>query len=201
MEKLKDPAMLLSVANSIGLVGSTAYFYKQLEAIRLDMVKMSQTLTAVLRKVAEIEKGEQHKSETVHALGDQIKRLNEQIERLPSFGDFDNIDLDLTEIVDVLMENNISIERPSQASRGRRSGDRRDSRREPSVERRYDRNPRTPMTRSRPDTTRDSDTRAQSARTPRNPRDQRPQTVKQDTRDVSYDDDLDLIGEVRRQAQ
>ena len=209
MEKLKDPAMLLSVANSIGLVGSTAYFYKQLEAVRIDMVKMSQTLTAVLRKISEMEKGEQHKSETVHALSDQIKRLNEQIERLPSFDHVDNLDLDLSEIVEILAENNITVERPSQAPRGRRSGDRRDPyRRESDVDdKRYDRTQRTTTLKSRGDTSRDLDSRQQSGRTPRTQpalRDQptqRQQSTPKQTYGESYDDDLDLIGEVRRQNQ
>lgn len=212
MEKLKDPAMLLSVANSIGIVGSTAYFYKQLETMRAEMVKMSQVLTTVLRKVAEVEKGDQHKNETIHALSEQIKRLNEQIERIPTFEHIDNIDVDISEIIDVLCENNIPVERPSQAPRGRRSGDRRDPRRDCDIDdRRYDRresSARTSTMRSRTDTSRDFDSRPQSTRSARTQpaqSTQRPQpTPRQDTRqDVkqeTYDDDLDLIGEVRRQT-
>jgi hypothetical protein len=125
MEKLKDPAMLLSIANSIGLVGTTAYFYKQIEAIRSDMVKISQTLTGVLRKITEMEKGEQNKSEVLHTLTDQIRHINEEINALPLPGTIDNMDLDLTEILAVLEEHDIIVDRPSQASYGRRSGDRR----------------------------------------------------------------------------
>lgn len=216
MEKLKDPAMLLSVANSIGLVGTTAYFYKQIESIRLDMVKMGQTLTGVIRKLGEMEKGEQHKSEALHTLNDQLKRINEQIDDLPSFDNIDHLDLDLTEIIAVLEEHNISIERPSQ-QRSRRSGDRRapgpsyisnrrdsdvDDRREPT--RRF-----TPRNRS--ETSRDQDGRScrpssrdstrDSTRELRAPsREPRPEPRPDTIPASSYeDDDADLIGEVRRQ--
>jgi hypothetical protein len=230
METLKDPAMLLSVANSIGIVGSIAYFYKQQEAQRLEMVKISQTLTVLLKKMAEFEKNDQHKSETIHALSEQIKRFNDQIdrmptldhinniddqiERMPTFDDINNVDIDLTEIIEVLAQKDIKIERPSLSYRARRSGDRRDPpRREPE----YDRSERgsARSDRSRTDTSRDFDSRPQSGRntrsypqnrqqqqTPRQVPRQTPgprQEVKHETHH-EYDDDMDLIGEVRRQT-
>ena len=117
--------MLLSVANSVGLVGITAYFYKQLEAQRLDLIKISQTLTAVTRKVAEMEKGEQNKGEALHALNNQIKEVTQRIENMPTFDPVDNLDVDLDEIIYALEENNIRVDRPSQVVRPRRGGDRR----------------------------------------------------------------------------
>lgn len=212
MEKLKDPAMLLSVANSIGLIGTTAYFYKQLEAIRLDMVKMSQTLTGVLRKISEMEKGEQNKSEALHVLNDQIKRINEQIDELPSFDAIDNMDIDLSEIIAVLEENNISVERPSQIQRSRRSGDRRAPNRrnatEPDVDdrrevaaRRITVRSSDRSERSRSDLSRDTDLRPVRQTV----RELRPQPTRTEPRQeqrsesTGYEEDADLIGEVRRQ--
>lgn len=116
MEKIKDPAMLLSMTNSVGLVGITAYFYKQLEAQRNDMNKISQALGQVVKKLSEMEKGEQNRSEALHGLNDQIKQINDQIEDLPSFETLSDIDLDLSEIVSALDEANIIVERPSQLS-------------------------------------------------------------------------------------
>lgn len=211
MERLKDPAMLLSVANSIGLVGTTAYFYKQLESIRLDMVKMSQTLTGILRKLTELEKGDQHKNEALHSLNDQIKRINDQIDDLPTFDNFDNMDLDLSELFAALEENNIPIERPSLIQRSRRSGDRRGSSRRQSVESDVDdrrdtstrRNSARSNDRFSRDTSRDLDVRPRQ-NTNRNVSSRKEHNSdRQDTRNELlpnlYDDDADLIGEVRRQ--
>ena len=194
MEKLKDPAMLLSVANSIGLVGTTAYFYKQLESVRIDMVKMADSLKAIARKMSEMEKGDQHKNDALHTLNDQVKRIDELVQELPSFEAMDNVDLDLSELYTVLEDNNIVIERPSLQptyGRGRKGGDRRVPRRmESDTEDRRDirRVPKAlPETRPRP-----RDSGRESTRDTRNPR----------TEPVSsYNDDSDLIEQVRRQQQ
>jgi septal ring factor EnvC (AmiA/AmiB activator) len=82
MEALKDKAMYLTVANSVGLFGATTYFYKQLETMRSDMVKISQTLTGIVRKLAELEKGNQNKTEALHTLNEQIKRMNDELESI-----------------------------------------------------------------------------------------------------------------------
>jgi len=215
MEKLKEPAMLLSVANSIALVGTTAYFYKQLEAIRLDMIKMSQTLTGVVRKISEMEKGEQRKGEALHTLNDQVKRINQQIDDLPSFDNFDNIDLDIDEIIAILEENNITIERPSKIQRIRRSGDRRNPRREEIEDKREISAKRSSVRSS--ERSRDLDSRQQSrdqdSRQQSRDQDSRQQyrqnprqvNTKSDTRSdinndshMEYEEDADLIGEIRR---
>lgn len=123
METIKDPAMILSVANSIGLVGSIYYTYKQLEGLRTDVNKLHQNLTTILRKVAELEKGDQAKTESLHALSDEIKRINENISNIP----LDSIESDFIEIVSILEENEIYVERPSQPRSRYTSGDRRSS--------------------------------------------------------------------------
>lgn len=207
MEKLKDPAMLLSVANSIGIVGTTAYFYKQLETMRLDMIKMSQTIQGMVRKLSELEKGDQNKSEALHTLTDQVKRTHEQLEDIPSLSELDNLDVDLGEIVAVLEENNIKVERPSQNIRlTRRSGDRKATpRRDPEPEERDRRDSsRRSVYSSRPssgrnertDSTRDIDSRVRPTSTGRD------KPSRQESRtepNQSYDDDADLIDSVRRQ--
>ena len=114
MEALKDKAMYLTVANSVGLFGATTYFYKQLETMKLDMVKISQTLTGIVRKLSEIEKGDQNKTEALHTLNEQIKRMNDELESIQLI---DIIDNDIDELVNVLQDNNINFDRPSQQNK------------------------------------------------------------------------------------
>ena len=123
MDKLKDPAMIFALAAIIGEVGSAAYFYKQIESIRNELAKLSQSFTGIVRKITEIEKGDQHKSEVLHTLNDQVKRINQAIASLPSLDSIEDLDLDLNDIVATLRDNNIPVERPSQ-NRRYRSGDR-----------------------------------------------------------------------------
>ena len=114
MEALKDKAMYLTVANSVGLFGATTYFYRQLETMKLDMVKISQTLTGIVRKLSEIEKGDQNKTEALHTLNEQIKRMNDELESIQLI---DIIDNDIDELVNVLQDNNINFDRPSQQNK------------------------------------------------------------------------------------
>ena len=114
METLKDKAMYLTVANSVGLFGATTYFYRQLETMKLDMVKISQTLTGIVRKLSEIEKGDQNKTEALHTLNEQIKRMNDELESIQLI---DIIDNDIDELVNVLQDNNINFDRPSQQNK------------------------------------------------------------------------------------
>lgn len=207
MEKLKDPSMLLSVANSIGIVGITAYFYKQIEAQRLDLIKMSQTLSAITRKLTEMEKGEQNKGEVLHTLNDQIKTINQQLENMPSFDTFNNVDDDLSEIIAVLEENNIPVNRPSQIVRSRRNGDRRHgSRRMDEDDRMGSSSRRSSMRSSDRSYTREEgrasardDIRASSRRDTSRDNRQRPEPRQEPRPEPNYDDDNDIISQVRQQ--
>lgn len=67
--------------------------------------------------------------EVLHTLNDQIKVIETQLKELPSPDSIEDINIDIEEIVEVLNNSNIPIDRPSLAPR-RRSGDRRLSRRE-----------------------------------------------------------------------
>jgi hypothetical protein len=207
MEKVKDPAMVLSVVDLLGLVGTIFYFYKQNEAIRSDMVKITQTLGGVVRKLAEMEKSDQQKGEVLHGLNEQIKQLDQRISEVPNIEFADMIDGDLDEIVAALADNSIEVDRAKSYSQPRRSGDRRGpSRRptsEPDVDDRRDRrgSGRDSRLSSRPssrdsvvirDNPREStrDTGRDTGREPiREPRLQPAQ---------SAEDDTDLIGDVRR---
>lgn len=177
MEKLKDPAMILSTANTAVLAGFTFYFYKQIESINTDIGKLSQATASILGKLGEMSKEDQRKTETLHTLSEELRKIIERIDDLPSFEEFAGVNSDITEIVATLEDNNIIVERPSQSTRSRRSGDRRVSRR----------------------TTFDSDTETKEL--------PRRSSIRPSTRDYdikqsvqqSGQDDLDVIEQVRRQ--
>lgn len=114
MEKLKDPTMLISLANTAGLVGITAYFYKQNEALRAEIVKLSNTMNAVSKKVIEMEKGTIQKGEVLQSFSSQLKEVNQKLESTPQLENFEDIQYDIEELVNVLRENNIQCDIPSQ---------------------------------------------------------------------------------------
>jgi len=200
MEKLKDNAMYLTVVNSVGLFGATTYFYKQLETMRSDMVKISQTLTGIVRKLAELEKGNQNKTEALHTLNEQIRNLTSDIDNLPNFDNLDNLDNlenDIEELVLVLQEHNIPFERTqtqiqNKKTQNKKNNFRRDNdeRKDPSNRNKSMKNDKKPE-KQRGDTfrERESDNNFKSNKETR-------KVVKYNDND---DDDDDLIGEVRKQ--
>jgi len=198
MERLKDPTMLLTIANTIGIVGSTAYFYKQMEAMRLDMIKISQTLTACARKIGELEKADQHKGESLRTLNDEVKRINQQIESIPSFETIDGLDADLDEIVSVLDASDITVDRPSQIPRqriGKRRTEDNDDRRDNS--RRPARSTNVREDKNRTETNRDQNRRAPRRESNRETRNTQPRHDSRTEPSANVDDDADLIGEIR----
>ena len=110
MEMLKDPRNAVATANLVGLIGSTAYFYKQMEAVRLDMIKINETLAAVVRKITEMEKKDSGRADILKTVTDQLKQFNERLEKVPTMNVVHSLEKDLTEIVESLGSNGIEVE-------------------------------------------------------------------------------------------
>ena len=125
MEQLKDPATLLSIINSIGLAGSSFYFYKQNETFQLDLNKTDQAVKSCVTKTKELDKGQKEIIEGLRIVSKELKDLNDKVKDLPTYDNIRDLDQDLEEVIDVLHENHIEVIRPSQRFR---SGDRRDNR-------------------------------------------------------------------------
>ena len=212
MEKVKEPAMVLSIVNSVALVGTIGYFYKQMQEDRQNMQKIAQTLSGVVRKLTDIEKGEQNKGEALHTLNDEVKRLNQALTELPTFEALDNLDVDMDEIITMLNENNISVERPSLIPKkrtNRRGDSRNDSRGDSRNDLRSDsrnsqRNDNRRVSREDEDSDREEDTRAVERPTNRNKNSQNnnnnrnsaPRQKNNPKLDTNYDD-TGLIDQVR----
>jgi cell fate (sporulation/competence/biofilm development) regulator YmcA (YheA/YmcA/DUF963 family) len=193
MEKIKDPAMLLSIANSIGLVGITAYFYKQIEAQRLDLMKLSHSLTVMAQKMTATEKEDQGRKEALHALNNQIREINQNLENVPTFDFTENMDYDLNEIIEALNEAGINVDRPSQVVRSRRGGDRRRQTRRMNDDDDDDRQ----STYSRRNTTRTPNSYSTRDEQRGGIRNNRNRDIRQEQN--NYEDDSDIINQVRQQ--
>jgi len=119
MDKLKDPAMLLSVINTVGLLGETFYFYKQVEAIHEDIAKLNTNVTKLVTTMADIKKLHLTTKEQNELLTSQVNQINNTVNNLSSLTD------DVTDIIETLYDHDIEI---VQSDRSHRSGDRRDNR-------------------------------------------------------------------------
>lgn len=117
MDKAKDPAMILSVVDLMGLVGATYYFYKANEDLELKITGQQKVIAGLVQRLTNLEKLQQHKNEGLTTLNDKIKELGETVDLLPSLDYIDTIGEDITEIAAVLQDNNINLELPSQIAR------------------------------------------------------------------------------------
>ena len=203
MDKFKDPALILAVTANIGVVGSTAYFYKQLEAIRVDIIRMSQTLNKVVQTIGEMDKGDKQKNEVIQTLGDQMKRMNEDLKTIPDFGAIEdfmgNYDVDMEELSAILAEKEIPFERPTQSipSRRVRSGDRRDRpRRQGEVDSFIGRSSVRTTDRSRGETF-----RMNEGRTPRREMLRHPSRSEPRMESDSEEEERDLVDQIRQQRR
>ena len=194
MDKAKDPAMILSVVDFMGLIGATYYFYKANEELELKIAGQQKVIAGLVQRMAGFEKQQQHKTEGLTMLNGKIKELVETVDQLPSTDHLETIGEDIAEITAVLQENNISVELPSQVVRSRVSS-RRSTRDTRDIEDNRSATGRRATIRASQDT--DARPRGSRGATKMEQRDTREARV-QPAGHYEEDDD-DLIGEVRRQ--
>lgn len=112
MEKVKDPAMMLGVANSVGLVGSIYYFYKEIQAIRADQVKIARNVEKLIKSVGELEKNEQGRLETIKSVSTQVREMDKAINMLPSNDDLEQMGEEIEAVVQALNQSEIKLDLP-----------------------------------------------------------------------------------------
>jgi cell fate (sporulation/competence/biofilm development) regulator YmcA (YheA/YmcA/DUF963 family) len=177
MDKIKDPAMVLSTTSLIGLIGTTTYFFQQISTIKSDMLKMSDALTKLAIQVRELHNGDEHKNEALQMLGEQVKSINQKIELLPSIDDIQDISEDLEGIVETLQDNNIEATLQSQQPKKRRNKNSFGSTRDRSY------------TKSKDEWSRNSGKRS------------RIETLQKQIENEDIEEEVDLIEAVRRQTR
>ena len=113
LEQFKEPPMMMASASMIAIAFSTYYFHNITESLKKDIGEIAQGLSGIAQKVAELSKDDQNKTEAVVALDKQIKVLNEKINAFPSMEYVENMSGDVSEIMEVLSNNDLLPERRS----------------------------------------------------------------------------------------
>lgn len=75
MDKIKDPAIVLSGGTALGLLGMSYYFYTQNVELKEEMEALKTTLATLQTKMQSIEKDENSQKRKI----DAISRKNEEI--------------------------------------------------------------------------------------------------------------------------
>lgn len=112
MEKVKDPAMMLSLGNTVGLIGASAYFYKQNEALKEEVAELKTTIKNLTGKLEYLSKEIIKKDDKITTIDRKVRNMN---------SNFDTIEYDIDEIVEDLNAHEIQIDRASRSKSSRRS--------------------------------------------------------------------------------
>lgn len=192
MEKFKDPPMMVSSASMIGVLGATYYFYKQNEVLKQDIADLTNTIAGVIRRLSELEKEDQNKMEAFVSMNDQLKLLNTKVTAMPSIENIELMSDEVSEIMEVLSENNIITEK-----RNRRQQNQLNNRQNFSYESSNTRYDRLPSTNREGNSFRNQ----QKYNVLQNKeKEEQPKTQNKQPK-VNYEDDYALIQEVRLNTQ
>lgn len=122
MDKIKEPTMMLASASLLCTLGSSYYFYKQLETLRIAIELLSGRVGKLEGEIKTMKKIDGETKQGVETSLKKIKKLMDVIENLPTADEFNELNIDIDEIVNTLAEAKVAhIER---SGRRIKSGDR-----------------------------------------------------------------------------
>jgi hypothetical protein len=127
MESAKQPATIISLANSIGLVGVTVYFYKQLALMQAQLAQLNTHLSTAIKELEGLKKTGPHiqqLGQAISELNNGLGKLDTLVKTLPIMDDVDVIGDDVDNVIQTLEQSGITVERGSSRSRCSRTGHR-----------------------------------------------------------------------------
>ncbi len=116
MDRIREPSTILSIGNSVSILALAMYFYKQTEALKVEVSAITDALQTVAEKLSVVEKSVGDKTDFLQTFGEKIKEVNEKIEDIPSTID-EVISSDMSEIVKALANYDIQVDIPSKKNR------------------------------------------------------------------------------------
>jgi hypothetical protein len=127
MDSLKKPEMLLSLSNTVAIIGSVIYFYKQISSLNAEVEKLTEMLkTSVKRLTAVQEKmltPEQVK-EALTPFGQKVDEAHKtsQMVSQTCIDDLEYLENALDSLIDSLKEQGVEISLPRKKKAGKRGG-------------------------------------------------------------------------------
>src|SRR3990167_1369950 len=82
METMKQPAMILSTANTVAIIGIAAYFFRKTSALEAELLEIKTNLQSTVNKVKTIPETAQYQDivNTINRLGSFTQRLEKIVE-------------------------------------------------------------------------------------------------------------------------
>jgi Tfp pilus assembly protein PilO len=125
MDVVKQPAMALSIINTVTIIGTTGWFYKQITSLQAEQAKINELLATTIKKL------EDHQKviiqipkiiETLKNMNIQINELKKAYDEISEKGEeLDEMKDLIDNITDTLNDNGISVDQPRKSSGSSRS--------------------------------------------------------------------------------
>lgn len=106
MESLKEPKSLLTVANLVGLIATSAYFYKQNEMLKEELMRVSQLTDSLSKRMDKVEEHKTAQTEMVKKLHLNVKDMQREI----NYVDVEGIEDQINTIIHTLEQSQIPLE-------------------------------------------------------------------------------------------
>lgn len=116
--------MILSIANTVGIIGVGVYTYRQIATVQAELVELTKHLTNVAKRVGELEAMGQRLGDLARVVGElnnNLGQLTAQVDEAPTAEDVDYLAEDVEAIIAAVAENGITVERSEPPRRDSRS--------------------------------------------------------------------------------
>lgn len=113
MEKIKDPAMILSIVDAAAIVGLTAYTYNAIKEVKEKQVEQTKTIQTLLTKINRLENDRKGLDNTVNTIDNEVKSLRDDVSSSSTIEQLDELQADLEAIVTTLKDKQIEVKLPS----------------------------------------------------------------------------------------
>jgi hypothetical protein len=122
METMGRATPLITVTNSLAIVGVSYYFYKQIATLQAELVKQSAALAATIRRLGEIDGKTQQLEQIVVGINElqaSHAETKKAIEKLSNMSEIDTLAEQMELIMKALKDNGIEVSRPTPPRRRR----------------------------------------------------------------------------------
>lgn len=123
METARQPATIISTANTVGLIGVTVYFYKQMTAMQVSIGKITEHLTTVIKQLESMKNSSQQVQQigaVVSELNNGLNQVKNLVNNMPSAEDIDIMGEDIDNVIQTLEDSGLSVDRGASRTRSGR---------------------------------------------------------------------------------
>jgi hypothetical protein len=129
MDSIKKPEMLLSLSNTVAIIGSVIYFYKQISSLNAEVEKLTEMLKTSVKKLTALQEKTLTPEQVKEALvpfGQKVEQVHQTSSLVSEtcMADLEYLEEALESLIDSLKEQGVEVSLPRKKKGGKRAGKR-----------------------------------------------------------------------------